>query len=333
MEILFKTTTTQLVNDVQNFVCDWNTEPFTLTIKTSGSTGQPKTCYFTREQVTASALRTLSYFKITPGKKALLCLATDTIAGKMMMVRSLVGRLHLNVTDAVANPLGNCTEPIDFIAVVPYQLDRILHERPSSLRGIQTILVGGASISSALEEKLESHGITAYHTFGMTETITHFAVRKIGANGERNYRALEGVSFETKNKELVLNDTLLGIYAMPTGELVSAVTNDSFEWLGRKDFLINTGGVSVQPEEIEKILSFHLSSPFFIAGLPHPQLGEEVTLVMEGKEKFDPNILQQITKKFHRPRKIIHLDAFIYTRNGKLDRRATIKCITNNVPE
>jgi O-succinylbenzoic acid--CoA ligase len=328
MEILFKTSQPEVIDDVTHFFNSWTTDQFQLTVQTSGSTGKPKMLSFNKEQVQSSALRTLKHFGIKKNQTALLCLGTTTIAGKMMLARSIVGNLKLLVASPHSNPFNNITENIDFVAIVPYQLNEILNTNPEKLSAIQTILVGGAPVSQEIEKKLIAHHLTVYQTFGMTETLSHFAVRKIGINGDKHYQALNGVRFQSIDNELVIADDLLGIEMLKTGELVHSVTSDTFNWLGRKDFMINSGGISIQPEEIERLLSECIDSPFFIAGFPHTELGSEITLIIEGTEEvFLEQVGYSITNKHHRPRKIVHLPKFNYTRSGKIDRKSTLELL------
>jgi O-succinylbenzoic acid--CoA ligase len=334
MEVLFKTSQPEVISDVTHFINSWSLDSFQLKVQTSGSTGNPKTLFFTKEQVQASALRTLEHFGIMENQVALLCLSPSTIAGKMMLARSVVGNLQLIAATPHSNPLDSLTEDVDFVALVPYQLNEILSKNPEKLSAIKTILVGGAPVSQELENKLKKHHLTVYHTFGMTETLSHFAVRKMGSNGDKCYRALNGVKFYTIEDELVVDDELLGIFKLKTGELVDSVTSETFNWLGRKDFLINSGGLSIQPEVIERALSEYIHSPFFVAGLPHPELGEQITLIMEGTNEFSiEEVCQHISIKYHRPRKIIYLPRFIYTKNGKLNRKMTLALIEGHAFE
>jgi O-succinylbenzoic acid--CoA ligase len=334
MEVLFKTSQPEVISDVTQFIKSWSSDSFQLKVQTSGSTGSPKTLFFTKEQVQASALRTLKQFGISENQSALLCLSTTTIAGKMMLARSVVGNLHLMVAAPHSNPLKDITEDIDFVALVPYQLNEILNKNPEKLFAIKTILVGGAPVSQELENKLKKHHLTVYHTFGMTETLSHFAVRKMGWNGGKFYHALNGVRFHSIDNELVIDDDVLGIGGLKSGELVDLVSSDTFNWLGRKDFLINSGGLSIQPEEIERALSEYIQSPFFVTGLPHPDLGEQITLIIEGTYQVSfEQVCQHIAKKHLRPKKILHLPTFKYTRNGKLDRKLTLELLKGNAFE
>jgi O-succinylbenzoic acid--CoA ligase len=84
---------------------------------TSGSTGTPKKVHFTREQIAASAQRSIEFFELQPGDTILCCLNTQFVAGFMMLIRGIIGGLKLIIVDPVANPLKHIHEQsIAFVA-------------------------------------------------------------------------------------------------------------------------------------------------------------------------------------------------------------------------
>jgi O-succinylbenzoic acid--CoA ligase len=320
-----------LNDSLHEFLNDWYADKPSIIVQTSGSTGRPKEMHLSKEACRKSALRTLKTFSVKPGKTALLCLPIETIAGKMMIIRALLGELTLIISEPKSNPLQNIDLQIDFIALVPYQVQRILEENPTSLSEISTILIGGAAIPQHVSSALFTFGIQAFHTFGMTETLSHFAYRRVGLREEKVYHALEGVQFDEENKELILYDQIIGVRQLKTGEHVNLLSNNTFEWLGRMDFMINSGGVSISPEEVERVLSPYISQNFMVASLPHPDFGEQIILLIESERfSFDKHVFQCISNRYHRPKEIFFLESFSYTANGKINRKDTVKKIGNH---
>ena len=311
-------------------------------IQTSGSTGTPKKITLAREQIKESIKLTKDFFNLKPGQVALLCLDTNFIAGRMMIFRAIEIGLDLVCAPPVANPLEHidCASPISFAALVPYQLESIL-KSPSSiarLNKIEKVILGGAKVSPSLIERIQPLPTQFYETYGMTETITHVAIRKLNPP-ENNFTALPGVSFSTDNRNcLVIRATHLGSNSIITNDVVELSGSKSFKLIGRADNIINTGGVKVSPEaledKIESILSPFLDGKdFFIAGVNDPAFGQKVVLFMESAPLQEPDknkILSQLKlhlEKWEVPKDIICVPLFKKTESGKVNRLETIKSI------
>ncbi len=327
--ITFISTSKELQTKVLKFIEEWNSADSFITVHTSGSTGMPKEIRILKDHMIISAKKTLAYFTISPGQNALLCLSPDTIAGKMMIVRSIVGNLNLFVTDVSSNPLNQIIERIDFVALVPLQVEELLKSEEQKLKNIQTILIGGGPISTALSSKLNLAEIQAYHSYGMTETISHVAIRPVGKNEKDIFEALNGIDFSTKNHQLVVHYPEIGHSFLTTNDIVELVDNQHFKFIGRSDFMINSGGLKLNPETIENLLSPLFNTPFFVAGIEDQKLGQKLILLIEGTTSLAPTLfeLKSILPKYHDPKEMYFIPKFVRTESGKINRGETLKLI------
>jgi len=259
---------------VLNFTQAWLSEKETFEFQTSGSTGTPQRMSFHRNEIRASVRLTQQTFELLNGQKALLCLDPDFIAGKMMIARALEIGLDLHCLAPSADPLQSWKpEPIKFAAMVPYQLEAILQSGTSiqKLSHIDTIIVGGSAVSTQLENKLQNLPTRFYETYGMTETLTHIAIRKLNP-AEKEFHTLPGVKISL-DQRLCLNIQVehLGPETIQTNDLVTLLASDSFQVIGRYDNIINTAGIKVSPESVESKIAeaLHTTLPgidYFIVG-------------------------------------------------------------------
>lgn len=317
--------------NVHSFLNEWNNEHDFIEVTTSGSTGTPKKIQLKKAQCIVSAKNTLSFLSIKENDTALLCLSVSTIAGKMMLIRSIIGKLNLIITEPVSNPLLGIAEKIDFAAMVPLQVEKIVSTSSSQLFSIKQLIIGGAPISSKLIDRLQQINYTAFQTFGMTETISHVALRKIGKQTDEFYTALPTVHFEEKNQQLIIHYPGVLSDALLTNDQVELYSPSTFKWLGRTDFIINSGGVKINPEEIESCLSNIITVPFFIAGIPDDILGTKVIIVVESEEKINLNKeeLKKLIGSFAVPKSIYYCKQFERTFSGKVNRIDTINQLSS----
>lgn len=327
--ITFITQSAELKNKVLAFIDEWNSTTKTITVNTSGSTGTPKKTELLKSNMVISAKKTLDYFDLNPGDTALLCLSPETIAGKMMIVRSLVGNLNLIVSDIDSAPLEKTEQHIDFVALVPLQVEKTLKTAPKKLISVKTILIGGGPISASLSIKLREQKIQAFHSYGMTETISHVAIRKVGLGETDTFEALKGIEFSQENGQLHVHYPEIGYSNLATNDLVELIDNHHFKFLGRADFIINSGGIKINPERIEDRLSSVISAPFFICGISDEKLGQKLVLLIEGMQAQTPTLmeLKSILPKFYDPKEIYFLNRFVRTESGKINRLETLKMI------
>jgi o-succinylbenzoate---CoA ligase len=283
-----------------------------------------------REQLEASANRSNSFFGLNMNSKVLMPLSPNTIGGKMMLIRALTGNYSINVIEPSANPISDLSSDshYSFISLVPYQVKRILEETPEKLELFDQVLLGGMGLSVELEKKLLSVVPSVYIGFGMTETVSHIALRKMGTPV---YEAMEGVELEICHDCLLITDSKLGIERMLTNDLVRLIDSKHFEWLGRADFVINSGGIKIHPETIEQAIDQFIEVPFIIGGLPHETLGEASVLILEKAlpdEKFGDlrTFIQEKFGKYAAPKRQV-VCPILKTENGKIRRKETLNSI------
>jgi len=288
-------------------------------VQTSGSTGTPKSIALSKSAMENSAIATGSYFKLGEGTKALLCLSSEFIAGKMMLVRAMVLGWDIHVVAPEKDALVQYNNAYDFVALVPYQVFHSL----DALKKVKKIIIGGGVLPQNLEETLQDIDVEAFVTYGMTETITHVAARRVNGFARSDvYHALPEVQFETDTRGcLVITAPKIGIEKLVTNDQVELLSPISFKWLGRFDFVINSGGIKLHPETIERKLKQYLDLPFIISSEKDEALGEKVILVVEESEN-DIDFQEVLSKldTIERPRKVYTLSKFPYTENGKIKR-------------
>lgn len=328
----FSSSDENLLQYVSDFLIEWSREGASFAVQSSGSTGLPKLIEISKGQMVLSAQKTNQFFQFNSETKALLCLSFDTIAGKMMLVRALVGDYFLQVECPSSNPLKTLTEPIDFLAIVPLQLETILSESPEKLDLVNTIIVGGAPVSDKLKQQLKAVKKTVFQTYGMTETVSHVALKKIGFEESPFYQALDGVAFSQQNESLVIHYPALLSEPLLTTDLVHLKDASHFEWIGRADFIINSGGVKLNPEAIEAKLVQLISVPFFVSSLPDDLLGNKLVLVLESTEAMDysKKVFESILTRYEIPKMLTILPTFERTTSGKINRKATLSKILAN---
>tara|TARA_R110002050_G_scaffold16019_2_gene48992 strand:+ start:86393 stop:87469 length:1077 start_codon:yes stop_codon:yes gene_type:complete len=312
---------------IGNFLIDWADDSDSIEVSTSGSTGAPKKIKLQKVHMVNSAKATGSFFSLLPGNSALLCLPTDFIAGKMMLVRAMVLGLELDYVVPNSIPLENTDKDYDFSAMIPLQLQNSLDK----MNQVKTLIVGGAQLSVDLTQKVQDKQTAVFETYGMTETITHIAAKKVNhkKSSESNFQTLPDIAVSTDNRScLVIDAPNISHELVVTNDVVHLISDSEFEWLGRYDGIINSGGIKLIPEKIEAKLASIITNQFFVAGTPDEILGQKMILIIETSSEH-PNLLQKIKElsaleKFEIPKAIFYLEKFIMTENGKIQRSKTI---------
>lgn len=318
--------------NIAMFIFNWLDGEKYLEVKTSGTTGVQKTIYLKKDHMVNSARMTIDFLGLVRGTRALLCMPAEYIAGKMMIVRAMTGDWDLYCVKPGSNPLMSVPENtlLDFTAITPMQLAMILSDAQSrkKLNGMKKILVGGAGIPLPLVEKCRELKVSIYETYGMTETISHIAMKKInGTDASDYFQVLDGVTIEKDDKEcLVINAPHLSDEKIITQDMVTILDKKSFRFMGRYDNMINSGGIKVFPESIEKKLSPYIITEFYITSMKDVLLGEKVVLVMEGNAfclDRQEELLEKCRKvlnKYETPRAIIFCEKLQRSAGGKLIR-------------
>ena len=312
--------------DLFDFLKFWNSSNATIEVETSGSTGSAKKISLKREAMISSAKATIEYFKIKDMSTFHCCLPIKYIGGKMMLVRAIVNKADIILSKPTSNPVTYLTKEVDFSAMTPWQVSHAINE--DNFEKIKTLIIGGGVISSSLIKELRVKKTESFQTYGMTETLSHIAVRSLkNTNKNPNYKCLSHVNISTnKEGELIVKSPELGIESLTTNDIVQITGNKEFKYIGRSDNLINTGGIKVLPEEIERQLNESLQSVvFFVDKIPDNKSGEKVIVITNKKENTSSikKACKRITPKHIRPQLILFIEEFIFTENNKLNRKKT----------
>ena len=318
----------EVTPEFAKFITDWFDASLYMIAQTSGSTGEPKPIQLLKSDMRASAQMTNRFFNITSDSTFLLSLSPNYIAGKMMIVRWLEADAEMIEQTPSSNPLNQPLQnQITLSAMVPSQVVNVLNDTSSlaQLSKIENLIVGGAPLDAETEKRITKTSLNAYATYGMTETLSHVALRKVGA--EESYFALPGVTFSQDERGCLKIDVPhLSIKEVTTNDMVDLIDSTHFVWKGRFDNVINSGGVKIFPEEIEKLIAPYLKERFYVVGTPDTIWGEICTLVIEGEEwsqEKEQNLLMQLKEalpKHKSPKQIKFLSKFVETYSGKVKR-------------
>ena len=309
--------------DYYNFLTSWFDENDFILVKTSGSTGTPKEIKLKKIDLISSSKLTADYFKLKPGDKVINCLPVEYIAGKMMLVRSLVLGLDLYLFPVNSSPIKQIQKNYDLIAFTPMQLETSI----LFIDRIKNVLVGGSAVNENLKQKILNINTNVYETYGMTETITHIAVRNL-TKGENEFTTLPGIEIGKRDNCLFIKPNHLSIEMVQTNDIVQFTNKNKFLLIGRRDFIINSGGVKLNPETIEKKLAKYISADFVISSIDNSKFGEVVALVF--KKNIPDNYSKAFThlSKYEIPKEVLVIDNFPEI-NGKINR-LKIRSIINN---
>lgn len=319
------------MQQIGGFLAGWMSGSAYMEVHTSGSTGKPKLITVEKDQMLASAAATAAFFNFQKNQVALLALPASYIGGKMMIVRALFSSLNLICVKPGNQPLSHLSagQPVDFVPLTPMQMAGV-----RDTKNIKTILLGGGPVSTELEVHCRSLNAAVYHGYGMTETLSHVALRRInGAESGSLYTALKGVAFEkNENGCLIIHVPFLNQPVL-TNDMVELKSSTSFIWLGRKDNVINSGGIKLFPEQIEAKLSRIIDEPFFVTGVPDVVLGEKLVLLIEGECYSDDQIktikekISDSLTKYEKPKEILFLPHFLRTSSGKIRRKDSLNLV------
>lgn len=341
LQHLFSEDKSGFKSSLADFLAEWFNETDTVKVHTSGSTGTPKELWVEKRRMMESARLTVNFLDLQPKDTALLCMPLQYIAGKMVVVRSLVAGLNLLPVTPCSRPLQYLETAPDFAAMVPLQVyTSIQNPRDKELlRQIRHLIIGGGAIDRTLGEELRDFPHAVWSTYGMTETLSHIALRRL--NGP------EATDWYTPFNDVQISLSPEGTLTIDAPQVcpLSLVTNDlsefndrgQFRILGRRDNTINTGGVKVQTEEIEAQLKPLTELPFAITSVPDPKLGERIVILIQtsGGQQLQPEEFAQLTEaishlpRYWQPRQVIPVPELPLTGTGKPDR-AEAKRIARN---
>ena len=346
---------------LEDFVSEWNNGSDRVLVHTSGSTGKPKPMMVEKKRMLNSARITCDFLGLKPGDSALLCMSLDYIAGKMVVVRSIERHLHLISVSPSGHPLKDINEEITFAAMVPMQVYNTLQvpEERERLTHIRHLIIGGGAIDASLEKELQAlpGNIAIWSTYGMTETLSHIALRRInGDEASEWYQPFDSVKIsQTDEGCLVIDAPLVCAETLVTNDIVeiepyiynkvenheevekhNKVEKLRFRIKGRKDNVICSGGIKIQIEEVEALLKPHLEKPFMLAKKKDEKFGEIAVLLTEdedlkkveatirrllsGKSDDSNKSSESANHKYWIPREYLHVDHLPLTETGKPKR-------------
>ena len=310
--------------DLKEFLAEWHNDSPTVLVHTSGSTGKPKPMWVEKRLMEASARMTCDFLGLREGDTALLCLPLDYIAGKMMVVRSQVRGLRLISVEPCGEPLNTELGRLDFAAMVPMQVWNSLQvpEQRERLMRIRQLIIGGGAIDDALARALVGLPNQVWSTYGMTETLSHIALRRLnGPEASEWYTPFEGVGLSlTAEGCLVIDAPLVCEERLTTNDMAEIDPQGRFRILGRKDNVVCSGGIKIHIEEVERLLTSNLSAPFLISKRRDEKFGEAVVLLTEGSTEEARQTCRKVLPKHCCPRFFVHLDHIPLTATGKLAR-------------
>ena len=322
--------------DIHRFILDWISPMEYLQVHTSGSTGIPKAIEIEKKYFEASAKASISFLDLKEGAVSFLCLPTDFIAGKMMIVRSLVGGLNLHYAEPSSKPDMTGLDEIEFAGMIPMQVSKLLEneEGKKNLNKIRKLIIGGSFVPVSLEEKVKDLPNKIWSTFGMTETLTHIALRRLnGSEASDMYTPFPTVKISLDERGCaIINAEYIGVNNLITNDLAQISSDGHFRILGRIDNIVMSGGLLLSPEIIEKKLYGFIDHEFFLAGLRDHELGERLVIFIEdpGEELFkkEKELWETIHKRltgYEVPKSIIFMEEFTRTGNGKILRPVTVE--------
>ncbi|QVJ80466.1 O-succinylbenzoic acid--CoA ligase [Prevotella sp. khp1] len=321
------------------FIDEWNNDSAYVEVKTSGSTGEPKRMLVEKRRMLNSARITCDFLGLKPGDTALLCMSTDYIAGKMMVVRSIERGLKLIEVPPCGHPLDikHLTLNIkhsqfsifnfqfDFAAMVPMQVYNSLQvpEEKERLMAIRHLIIGGGAIDEAMEAELRTFPHAVWSTYGMTETLSHIALRRIsGPEASEWYMPFPTVKLSTTDEGcLVIDAPEVCAQTLTTNDIVELKFDGRFRIRGRKDNVICSGGIKIQIEEVEQILKKYMRVPYIISKRKDEKFGEIVVLLTEGDTAEAQTICEQVLPKYHQPKVYLHVNQIPLTETGKPARK------------
>ena len=317
--------------NLDEFLAEWHNESPYVRVQTSGSTGAPKPMLVEKRRMLASARITCDFLGLQPGDTALLCMSLDYIAGKMMVVRSIERGLQLITVAPSGHPLSTLHSSLftfHFAAMVPMQVYNTLQvpEEKERLMQIRHLIIGGGAIDDSLAAELKSFPNAVWSTYGMTETLSHIALRRLnGPEASEWYTPFPSVKVSLNEEGCLVIDALeVCAERLVTNDIAEVEQGDgstAFRILGRKDNVICSGGIKIQAEEVERELHPYLRVPYLITKRQDEKFGEVVVLLTEGAVEEAQKVCERILPKYHQPRVYLHVDRIPLTETGKPARQ------------
>ena len=313
---------------VLHFVTEFLSDGERVEVQTSGSTGIPKIFEIEKSRMLNSAKATCNFLGLKEGDSALLCLPVEYISGKMMVVRSLERKLNLSVAEPSLHPLKHLDESIDFCAMTPLQVENSLDK----IHFIKNLIIGGAAVSETLKRRIKECLSTnnpqlttkIYETYGMSETLSHIALKELYPDNQEYFQLFDGVEISRDERGcLKINAPELNPEILQTNDIVEIRSPKEFSFLGRADNIINSGGAKIYPEQLESLVKKEIPNEAVFLGIPDEKFGQQLVLAVEGNYAVSlHDRLSQIRyeKSYQKPKEIFFIQEFPRTPNGKINR-------------
>lgn len=313
-------------DELKDFLREWEDDSDCVVVHTSGSTGKPRPMSVEKTRMKASATATCSFLGLHSGDTALLCMPLRYIAGKMVVVRSIVQGLHLLLTEPSSHPLRGLQDAPVFAAMVPMQVVKSLENEDEArlLRQVRHLIIGGGAVDESLEKTLRTFPNNVYSTYGMTETLSHIALRRLSGNdADEWYTPFSNVSVSISSEGCIIIDAPDVCSEPLTTNDIGEMNADGrrFRILGRKDNVVCSGGIKLQIESLEKDMRQWIDTPFMLSKVPDRILGE--ALVMMSEKNIDPHIRLTLKENLGKsaPRHYLVVDHLPMTETSKPARK------------
>ena len=320
--------TNEFEQSIKDFLVEWFSDSEVMIAHTSGSTGTPKEIILTKKNMRKSANMTGKYLHLEKGNSALLVMPVTYIAGKLMLVRAIEIGLklicmqptsHISL-DEINRGISQDFTSIDFVALTPMQVENSL----DFVSKCQKLIIGGAPLSGKVKQELFAFENGVYETYAMTETITHIAFKQVAnqkyPNAEQVFEAFDEVTISQDERGCLVIDTPYDGLQVVTNDIVEIIDSRKFNWIGRADNVINSGGIKLFPEQIENKLKPFIHSDFYITSKADELLGQKLILVVEGEERSLDFSSTDLTK-YQVPKEIVFIPKFPRTESGKIKRQ------------
>ncbi|WP_445955362.1 AMP-binding protein [Yeosuana sp.] len=301
---------------IGDFLIDWLDTNSYIKVKTTGTTGKAKVIKVDKQAMVNSSIFTGDFFNLAPGDKALHCLPAKFIAGKMMLVRAMILGLELDMVEPTSKPVFNIKKEYDFAAMLPIQLQNSLDK----IGNFKNIIIGSVKASNELINAIKDSPVNIYESFGMTETATHIALRPLNnfkddfsafSLDKSVFKTLPNITVSQDDRGcLVINSPHLSKHPIVTNDIIKIYSENEFEWLGRFDNVINSGGVKIFPENVEEKLYGKINHRFFIASEKDKNLGERVILIIESESDDVDTSIFEVLDKYEKPKKVYAVKKF-----------------------
>lgn len=308
----------EIKREIERFLDEWNDDKDYIAAHTSGSTGTPKEIRLLKEDMRRSAQSTIRFFSLSSASRIGAALSHEYIAGKMMVVRSIEASCALEIIKPEMSP--EIEVEMDLLAIVPAQIEGVIPQKNK----VKNLLVGGAPLTADQRKILVESGIKGWESYGMTETCSHVAIRQITRDEGEPFIAMPSISFSKDERGcLVIHSDAFSWKVLRTNDCVDLIDRMSFRWLGRYDNVINSGGIKIFPEQLEKEYAPAIPGRrFFVTSLPDKTWGQAIVLVVEGEEiqGLKEALSSLVANRKHLPKKILYKTKLDETPNGKIIR-------------